>query len=384
MHALDVISYSGDATATAAVRLHLHVSSGTYVRSIAEALGGHCTSLRRTAVGPFVGRGGPTRSTRRSSCPVAATLESASRGGARAGPGERAGRGARAVNVARQASELEPAARAVAVGTFDGVHLGHRAVIGAAVDAGLRPTVVTFDPHPRTVLGNRVELLATLERRLELLEACGVEDVLVVEFTPEVAAEAPEEFARENLLGIGAEVVVAGEGFRFGRRREGTLELLRELGLDARQVPLVAGISSSRIRQYAHAGELAGAARLLGRPLEVEGIVVSGDQRGGTLGFPTANLSVDPDLLVPGYGIYAGAVGDRRAAISIGVNPHYGGTERRVEAFLLDWEGDLYGRRLVVELWQRLRDERAFASEADLIAQIARDVEATRRAERPA
>jgi len=274
--------------------------------------------------------------------------------------------------------------RAVAIGTFDGLHLGHRAVVRAAVDAGLRSTVVTFDPHPRTVLGNRVELLATLERRLELLAECGVDDVLVVEFTPEVAALDPEEFARRVLLDTGAEVVVAGEGFRFGRRREGTLELLRRLGLDARQVPIVAGISSTRIRQHAHAGEMEQAARLLGRPLEVEGLVVSGDQRGGTLGFPTANLRVPPDLLVPAYGIYAGAVGDRRAAVSIGINPHYGGTERRVEAYLLDWEGDLYGRRLVVELWRRLRDERAFASEADLVAQIASDVEETRSAARPA
>jgi len=287
------------------------------------------------------------------------------------------------MNVVRRPAELERVPRAVAIGTFDGVHLGHRAVVRAAVDAGLRSTVVTFDPHPRTVLGNRVELLATLGRRLELLADCGVDDVLVVEFTPALAALEPEAFARMVLLETGAEVVVAGEGFRFGRRREGTLELLRALGLDAREVPLVPGISSTEIRRHAHAGEIEAAARLLGRPLEVEGLVVSGDQRGGTLGFPTANLRVDPDLLVPAFGIYAGAVGERRAAVSIGVNPHYGGTERRVEAYLLDWEGDLYGSRLVVELWRRLRDERSFASEAELIAQIARDVEETRAATRP-
>ena len=122
---------------------------------------------------------------------------------------------------------------------------------------------------------------------------------------------------------------------------------------------------------------------MLGRPFEVEGVVVSGDARGGTLGFPTANLRVDGDLLVPAYGIYAGAALETRAAISIGVNPHYGGVEQRVEAFLLDYEGDLYGRRLVVELWRRLRDERSFESEAELVAQIARDVEETRAAERP-
>src|SRR5262249_25542889 len=160
-------------------------------------------------------------------------------------------------------------------------------------------------------------------------------------FTEELAGLPPDEFAREVLLRIGAQVVVVGNGFRFGRRREGDVELLRGLGIDAREVPLVEGISSTRIRQHALAGEVEAAAKLLGRPLEVDGGVVTGDQRGGTLGFPTANLAVAPSVLVPGFGIYAGAVGDRRAAVSIGVNPHYGGTERRVEAYLLDWEGDL-------------------------------------------
>ena len=287
------------------------------------------------------------------------------------------------MTVARSPEQLPARPRAVAIGTFDGVHLGHQAVVRAAVDSGLVPTVVTFAPHPRTVLGNQVELLATLERRLELLAACGIEDVLVVGFTPEVAALEPEQFARTYLLEIGAEVVVAGSGFRFGRRRSGDLDLLRSLGVDARQVPLVEGVSSTAIRGLAHAGELETAARLLGRPLELDGTVVPGDQRGGTLGFPTANLRVDPELLVPPFGIYAGAVGDRRAAVSIGVNPHYGGRERRIEAYLLDWEGDLYGDRLVLELWRRLRDERAFASEAELVGQIARDVEETRAAVRP-
>jgi riboflavin kinase/FMN adenylyltransferase len=291
------------------------------------------------------------------------------------------------VSVVRAPAELEPRSRAVAIGTFDGVHLGHRAVIGAATEHAdtLTPTVVTFHPHPRTALGgNRVELLSTLQRRLELLEACGVRDVLVVEFTPELAALTPEEFARAYLEMIGAEVVVAGDGFRFGRGRSGDLDLLRAFGFETRSVPLLDGVSSTQIRCLAAAGRVDEAARLLGRPLEVDGTVVTGEQRGGTLGFPTANLLVDPDLLVPEYGIYAGAVGDRRAAISIGVNPHYGGTERRVEAYLLDWSGDLYGDRLVVELWQRLREERAFANEAELVQQIARDVEQARSARRPA
>jgi len=287
------------------------------------------------------------------------------------------------VNVAHAPSELASRARAVAIGTFDGVHLGHGAVVAAAVDAGRSATVVTFHPHPRTVLGNRVELLATLERRLELLAALGVEDTLVVEFTPELAALAPEKFARRYLASIGTEVIVAGAGFRFGRRRTGDLALLETLGFDVRVVPILEGISSTRIRQRVHAGDVGGAAQLLGRPVEVDGIVVSGDARGGTLGFPTANLRVEPDQLVPAYGIYAGAVLGHRAAVSVGVNPHYGGAERRIEAFVLDFEGDLYGRRLVVELWERLRDERAFESEPDLVAQIARDVEETRAAQRP-
>ena len=288
-----------------------------------------------------------------------------------------------AVTVARSPGELERRPRAVAIGTFDGVHRGHQRVIRAALDAGLVPTVVTFHPHPREVLGNRVEALATLERRLELIAALGVEDVLVVEFTPEVAEWPAEEFAERVLGAIGAEVVVAGAGFRFGHRRGGDLDQLRRLGFDAREVPLVEGVSSSHVRRLVAAGEMAGAAAMLGRPPEVDGTVVSGDARGGTLGFPTANLAVDPRLLVPAFGIYAGAAGDIRAAVSIGLNPHYGGGERRIEAFLLDFEGDLYGKRLVVELWRRLRDERAFASEADLVAQIARDVEQTRAAERP-
>jgi len=288
------------------------------------------------------------------------------------------------VNVARSPSELERRDRAVAIGSFDGVHLGHRRVLEALLQAGPTPTVVTFDPHPRLALGYGVELLSTLERRLELLAELGVEETLVVEFTLDVARLEPEEFAREFLAAIGTRVIVANDGFRFGRGRRGDLGLLRGLGLDVRETPLVPGVSSTEARRLVRAGDVIGAAALLGRPAEVEGTVVAGDARGGTLGFPTANLALPANLLVPGYGIYAGAALGTRAAISIGTNPHYGGEERRVEAFLLDFAGDLYGRRLTVELWQRLRDERAFASEADLVDQIARDVEATRSATRPA
>ena len=287
------------------------------------------------------------------------------------------------MNVARHPEELEPARRAVAIGTFDGVHRGHRRVIEAARAAHLRSTVVTFDPHPRAVLGEPIEQLATIERRLELLEELGVEDVLLCCFDEKLAALNGEVFAEQVLRGIGAEVVAAGDGFRFGHGRTGDLDLLERLGFDVRRVPLVENISSSHVRRLLAIGDVAHAAALLGRPPEVEGTVMHGDRRGVALGFPTANLAVPAGLLVPQLGIYAGAALGRRAAISIGTNPHYGGEERRIEAFLLDFVGDLYGRRIVLELWTRLRDERAFENEEELIGQIARDVAETRRAERP-
>ena len=281
--------------------------------------------------------------------------------------------------------ELEARPRAVALGTFDGVHLGHRRVLEMTLSTAptLTPTVVTFWPHPRTVLGNEVRLLTTLERRLELLAEAGVEETLVVGFTLELAGMEPDAFVDELLRPIGTELVVAGADFRFGRGRRGDFATFEELGLSVERVELVPGVSSTAIRELLGAGDVEGAARLLGRPAEVEGTVVSGDARGGTLGYPTANLRVDPDLLVPEYGIYAGRAAGHRAAVSIGTNPHYGGSERRVEAFLLDFEDDLYGERLIVELWRRLREERAFASEDELVAQITLDVEATRAAERP-
>jgi riboflavin kinase/FMN adenylyltransferase len=287
------------------------------------------------------------------------------------------------VKIPRSPDELERRPRAVAIGTFDGVHLGHRAVIQSVLDSGLTPTVVTFEPHPRLVLGNQVELLTTLERRLELLAELGVEETLVVEFTLDLAALEPEEFAERYLRRIGARLIVAGESFRFGRKRRGDLALLEQLGFELGPVELLEGVSSSAIRQALRAGEIEAAAAMLGRPPEVDGLVVSGDARGGTLGFPTANVLVEPAVLVPAYGIYAGCADGYRSAVSIGTNPHYSGQERRIEAFLIDFVGDLYGRRLVVELWQRLRDEAVFESEQELIDQIARDVEATRNAVRP-
>ena len=285
--------------------------------------------------------------------------------------------------VSRDPTELPPAERAVVIGTFDGVHRGHWAVFEAAKATGLRSAVVTFHPHPREVLGYEVSLLSTFERRLELIEALGPDDILVVEFTIELSRLEPEQFAREVLEPIGTRIVLAGENFRFGRGRSGDTELLRRLGFDVRAVPLVEGVSSSRIREALRSGDVPAAARMLGRPAELEGLVISGAARGVRLGYPTANLAVQPSLLVPAHGIYAGWALGHRAAISIGVNPHYGGHERRIEAFLLDFEGDLYGRHLRLELWERLRDERAFPSEEALVEQISRDVEQARLATRP-
>lgn len=287
------------------------------------------------------------------------------------------------MRIAHAPSQLERRPRAVAIGTFDGVHRGHRAVLQAAIDSGLEPTVITLDPHPRVVLGNRVELISTLERRLELLQEAGIADTLVATFAPEFMRLGPEEFIATYLEAIGAEAVAAGGDFRFGHKRAGSLETLERAGLTVLPVDELPGVSSTAIRDAVRDADLTHAARMLGRPFELDGTVVAGDQRGGTLGYPTANIAIDPQLVCPRYGIYAGAALEHRAAISIGTNPHYGGTERRIEPFLLDFEGDLYGKRLVVELWERLRDEAVFDSEEALIDQIARDVEATRAAVRP-
>ena len=287
------------------------------------------------------------------------------------------------MNVAREPAGLPEARRSVAVGTFDGVHRGHLQVIEAARTVGLRTSIVTFDPHPRAVLGGQVELLTTLERRLELLADAAVDDVLVLRFDEELAALSAEDFAEQMLRGIGAETVAAGETFRFGRGREGDLDLLERLGFEVRRVPLLENVSSSRVRELLHGGAPERAALLLGRPPEVEGIVVRGDGRGRELGFPTANLDVPNRLLVPPDGVYAGSALDRPAAVSIGTNPHFDGVERRVEAHLLDFDGDLYGERLVVEIWSAIREQRRFESLEELVAAIGDDVERTRIATRP-
>jgi len=287
------------------------------------------------------------------------------------------------VKIAHTPSQVERQPRAVAIGTFDGVHRGHRAVLQAAIDTGLAPTAITFDPHPRIALGNRVELITTLERRLELIAAAGIETTLVLSFTPELQMLSPHEFADHYLRSMGVEAVAAGPDFRFGARRAGDLALLGDSGFRVLDVSPVANVSSTAIRAALGEGDVASAAQMLGRPYELDGLVVIGEQRGGTLGYPTANIALDASLACPDDGVYAGWAREHRAAVSVGTNPHYGGTERRIEPFLLDFDGDLYGQRLVVELWLRLREQAVFASEDDLVAQIAHDVEATKRATRP-
>lgn len=287
------------------------------------------------------------------------------------------------MRIAHAPSQVVRQPRAAAIGTFDGVHRGHVSVIDAVIGTGLAPTVLTFDPHPRVAFGHRVDLVTTLERRLELLGDAGVETTLVVGFVPELQSMPPEDFAAEYLAGIGIEAVIAGEDFRFGVERSGDLELLEKLGYDVRVAPEVDGVSSTAVRAALAECDVRQAAAMLGRPFELDGVVVAGHQRGSSIGYPTANLRLEPDMACPGYGIYAGSARGHRAAISIGTNPHYGGTERRIEPHLLDFDGDLYGERLVVEVWERLRDEAVFESEEALVEQIGRDIDATRRATRP-
>ena len=283
------------------------------------------------------------------------------------------------MNLARDPSQVTHAPRAVAIGSFDGVHRGHRAVLEATRATGLLPTVVTFDPHPRIALGNRVELLTTLERRLELIGEAGIETTLVAAFTPELQRLQPEDFAERYLRAIGTEAVVTGEDFRFGVRRSGDLALLERLGFEVVVPPHVDGVSSTGIRAALAEGDVVEAARMLGRAFELDGVVVAGDQRGGTLGYPTANLRLEPDLACPRYGIYAGEALGHRAAVSIGTNPHYGGTERRIEPYLLDFDGDLYGATLELEVLERLREERRFETVDQLVAQMHRDEASARR-----
>ena len=271
--------------------------------------------------------------------------------------------------------------RRVAVGTFDGVHLGHREVI-AGSDA-----VLTFDPHPVSVVAPRhtPKLLTTLERKAELIAALGVGELIVIPFDARFAQRSASEFIDDVLVGaLGAAQVSVGENFRFGHKAQGDARLLAadpRFETVVRPLLEVDGeiVSSSHIRGLVLAGELSQANRLLGAPFQLQGEVVHGDERGRELGFPTANLVPDEALACPGHGVYACLSDGRLAAVSVGVRPTFQtGRGELVEAFMIDFDGDLYGSRLRLEFLERLRGERRFDAPEDLVAQMHRDVERTR------
>lgn len=285
----------------------------------------------------------------------------------------------------------------VAIGNFDGVHLGHRQVLAAA--RALRPeaplVAVTFWPHPMFVLrpDSAPELLCDLPERIDLLRHAGADEVRVVEFSRRVADWSPQEFVDHVLSPLHPVAVVVGENFRFGRGALGTVDTLRELGagtFDVVALPLVSDVSalsSSRVRRSLDDGDVVAAARVLGRPFRYTGIVVMGDQRGRTLGYPTANLTVPAGHACPADGVYAGwlscledaAAEPMAAAISVGTNPTFDGVERRVETYVLDrTDLELYGCRIGVDFITRLRGQVKFDSLEDLIVQMDADVVAAR------
>lgn len=294
----------------------------------------------------------------------------------------------------------------VTIGAYDGVHLGHRAVIAAAqkraADLGAQSVVVTFDRHPAEVVRpqSAPKLLTDLRQKLELLASTGVSATLVVPFDADRATESPEHFVREVLVGgLGVKAVVVGDDFHFGRERQGNVELLRrlgdELGFVVEGLDLVGDdgepnplhkVSSTEIRALLRAGDARGAARLLGRHHEVRGPVVHGDARGRTLGFPTANVAVPTEICLPADGIYAGWYirpnGDvLPAAINLGRRPTFYDAQpySLLEAFVIDWSGDLYDEPAHVQFVERLRAELKFDSIDALVTQMHADVEQARR-----
>lgn len=286
----------------------------------------------------------------------------------------------------------------VTIGVFDGVHRGHRALLTQTVaDArslGTSAVTVTFDPNPLAVLRpeSAPAVLMTLQRRLDLMAELGIDAALVVPFTAERAAQPPEEFVHEVLVGrLQARGVVVGENFRFGRRAAGDVAMLSRLGAQegftVTPIPLTGEgdttFSSTHVREYVLAGAVERAAAALGRPFRVEGTVVRGEQRGRLIGYPTANLATPPGAAIPADGVYAGWLlwrGDRLpAAISIGTNPTFDGKARTVEAYVLDRDDlELYGERVELDFAERLRDTLRFGSVDELVEQMAKDCDTAR------
>lgn len=277
--------------------------------------------------------------------------------------------------------DVSQAQRRVAVGTFDGVHLGHREVIAGC------DSVLTFEPHPVSVVApsHAPKLLTDLPRKAQLVQALGVSELIVIPFDAQFAALTAEAFVEEVLVGkLGAVHVSVGENFRFGHRAQGNPELLKA---DSRFTTTVHPlleidgeiVSSSHIRGLLAAGEVETAIRFLGAPFLLAGEVVHGDERGRVLGFPTANIVPEERLVCPGHGVYACRAGEHLAAVSIGVRPTFEtGRAELIEAYLLDFEGDLYGSTLELSFLQRLRGERRFQSAEALIEQMHLDVQSTR------
>jgi riboflavin kinase/FMN adenylyltransferase len=278
-------------------------------------------------------------------------------------------------------NDIERRPREVAVGEFDGVHLGHREVIAG------NDTVLTFDPHPLAIVRPEAapKLLTSLEEKAELIAGLGVRELVVIPFDAGFAHQGPQEFIDHVLVEhLGATRVSVGENFRFGHKAAGDPALLvAERAFETRVVPLVEVdgevVSSSRIRALVLAGEVEYAARLLGAPFQLRGEVVVGDRRGRELGFPTANVVPDEALVCPGHAIYVARANGQCAAVSVGVRPTFGtGRAVLVEAHLLDQDVDLYGQTIRIEFLKRLRGERRFDSVEALVEQMHRDVERTR------
>jgi riboflavin kinase / FMN adenylyltransferase len=277
--------------------------------------------------------------------------------------------------------EVEQRPRKVAVGEFDGVHLGHREVIRG------NDTVLTFEPHPLRVVRPEAapKLLTSLEAKSELIAQLGVDELVVIPFDDSFAHQSPQEFIDHVLVErLQATHVSVGENFRFGHGAAGDTEMLEaDARFQTRVVPLVEVegevVSSSHIRGLVSAGEVELATRFLGAPFQIRGEVVTGDRRGRTLGFPTANIVPDEALICPGHGVYAARADGDCAAVNVGVRPTFGtGRAVLVEAFLLDREVDLYGQILRVDFLARLRGERRFDSVDALVAQMHEDVKRTR------
>ncbi len=281
----------------------------------------------------------------------------------------------------------------VAIGSFDGVHAGHQYLINrlhaGAAELAAETVVITFEPHPRCVLepARCPPALTTLEEKLSLLAGLGVDHGVALSFTPQLGRLSPAEFMERVSTAMAVRRIVCGPDFAFGFQRAGNPDWLRENGYEVEVVsPLELDgteLHSSEIRRLLEAGDIPRSNRLLGRPFVLSGTVEHGAEIGRGLGFPTANLAVQLNKLVPAQGIYAVRVrspfGEHGGALNIGNRPTFGGGRLTIEVYLLDFDGDLYGSQLQVSFVQRLRDEAKYESAEELAAAIARDVEETRR-----